>query len=233
MVHQHSSASHPYHTGGPSLQQAAAAQCRLVIVGRKDGTLHQASMNCTGSTQPTIALNTAHLRRFEGNFRGVKLAESCPPSEMTTNSSCLMTICSGSLVLRNSRVSWVRRNTVRSLVCVADSSRLEVHNSRFTYNQVGPLVVDDQAVVVLQASNVSYNIVNRDTIGGGLMVGGNAHETITDGSRVQGNLVGGSGGGLAVRGNARLTITDGSRVHSNAANGIGGGLVASDNADIT
>ena len=220
-------------SNGP-LDGQQAAECRLIIIGRKDGRLHQASMNCTGGTKPTIALDTIHLRGFLWNFTGVKLTDSCP-SEVTQNTSCLVTICSESLVLRESLVAWVRNIPLplKVLVCVVHDSRLEVYDSRFTNNMVRPLMIGDQASMVLHASNVSYNTIHRVADGGGMWVEGSARVTVTGGSRVHGNAVGGYSGGVFVRENASVVIAGGSIISNNTAADNGGGLSAWDNASVS
>jgi hypothetical protein len=207
---------------GLSSQQQAAS-CKLTILGGGKGRLQHASMSCTGDTKPVVSINATHMGSFQSKFTGVILGASCI-SQMT-DTSCLVTICSGRLVLRDSSVSMVQGIPVKNLVCVAQSSKLEIYNGRFAENEIRPLMIGGQAIVVMHASNVSNNAVRRSASGGGIWVEGNASVTITDGSRVEGNLVGRDGGGLAALGNASVTITGKSKVQGNTAGGAGGGLV--------
>jgi hypothetical protein len=121
---------------------------------------------------------------------------------------------------------------LKVLVCVVHDSRLEVYDSRFTNNMVRPLMIGDQATVVLHTSNVSYNTIDRETSGGGMWVAGSARVTITGGSRVHGNTAGPSGGGVLVQENASVVIAGGSIISNNRA-GWGGGLAAWENANVT
>lgn len=208
-----------------------AALCRLRILGGDNGTLQHASMNCTGTTKPTVVLNAAHLGSFQRNFRGVVLAASCE-SKMTEDNPCLIAVCSGTIVMRYSRVARVRDIPIKGLVCVVRNSRLEVHSSRFIDNQIRPIMVGDHAHMILRASNVWNNEVGDYADGGGLWVEGDAHVTITGGSRVQNNVVDEDGGGLAVWDNASVTITGGSMVQGNMAGGDGGGMTVGGNASV-
>lgn len=176
-----------------------AAHCRLDILGLQNGRLHRAGMNCTGVNTLTVALNSTYLRRFETNCTGINLATSCP-SEVTEGApySCLVTICKGTVVLLDSRVSWVRGNPLNGLLCVLHNSSVEVYNSRFMNNQVRPLVVGGQARMLLHASNVLRNAFNGS--GAGLWVEGNASVTISGGSRLQGITAREIGGGLSAVG---------------------------------
>jgi hypothetical protein len=101
--------------GRHSEQQAA--HCKLTIIGGQNDRLQQASMSCTGTTKPTVRLNPKYLGTFQSKFTGVKLAASCQ-SQAINEAICLISICSGSLVLRDSRVSLVRDTPLNSLVCV-------------------------------------------------------------------------------------------------------------------
>jgi hypothetical protein len=213
-----------------------AAQCRLTIIGRKKGIVYQAGMRCTGASAPTVALNPTYLGRARANFTEVNLVSSCT-SNVTQDGPCLLTLCSGTIILRNSRVSWVRNVPLKGLVCVVNNSMLEVYKSRFSMNMVRPLVAGDQASIVLRASNVSnntaYPLVNAssasdylvvDGSGVGLRVDGYASIVITDSSRVVGNIATQDGGGLWATGNACLLITGGSIIHNNTAVRGGGGV---------
>jgi hypothetical protein len=109
----------------------AASLCKLTILGGDDGAVQQASMVCTGSTTQSISLNPTHMGPFAGNFTGVDLVPSC-----TAAYTCLITICSGTIVLRDSNVSSVRGMPLKNLMCVVLDSRLQVENSVFANNKV-------------------------------------------------------------------------------------------------
>jgi len=183
-------------------------------------------MRCSGPSA-TITLAAPHL---ETNFTGVSFTSSCADSPDRI-ASCLITICSGRVVFRNSSVAGVQGIPLQTLVCVVGGSRLEVHNSRFLKNQARALAVFDQAQLVLHASNVSHNVVQGD--GGGILVKGRAIVTITDGSRVQNNTASLDGGGLYIGGTGTVRLTGGSSAEGNTANKDGGGMPAWDNATVT
>jgi hypothetical protein len=208
-----------------------AAQCKLTILAGSNGRVQQASMSCTGAVKPTVGLNATYLKSFRDQFTGVDLGASCI-SKATEDTPCLITICSGSIALRDSSVSMVQGVPLKGLMCVAHSSRLEVYNSRFTNNQVRPFLIGDQARVVLHHSHVSNNAVGRYANGGGMLVEGNAIVTLRCGSRMEGNLVGLDGGGVAAFDTARVTITGNSKVHGNTAGAGGGGVYVYDNARV-
>lgn len=214
-----------------SLQQHSS-HCKLTILGQDEGVLQQARMVCTGTPTAKILLSSTHLTSFQDSFTGVRLATSCN-SVVTKGASCLVTVCSGSIVLQDSSVSAVPSIPLAGLVCGVHSSRLEVYNSTFANNQVQSLKFGDQAEVVLHSSNVSNNMVNGS--GGGMWVEGSASVTFTAGSRVQGNVAftgtGGYGGGLYVVGNARVVVDGGSSVSGNMAPG-GAGLWLAGSASI-
>jgi hypothetical protein len=110
-------------------------------------------------------------------------AASCDP-ELAEESGCLVTICSGRIVLRDSSVMGVLAiPTVDTLLCLRNDSRLEVYNSRFSNNRVRPFVVYDRAHLLLHASRVENNV--GDGWGGGLYLQGDATAVITAGSSVQ------------------------------------------------
>ena len=192
--------------------------------------LQQAAMSCNGSTVPTIAISTMYLRSFQSKFTGVTIAPSCK-SKLTAQYSCLISICSGSLVLQGSMVSLVQGLPLRGLVCVVHDSRLELSDSLFANNHVRPLIIGEQASVVLHHSSAFDNVVDRS--GGAMWVEGNASLTITSTSRVRGNSANFGGGGLCVVGNARVVIDGGSVISNNTAASDGGGLQAEGNARVT
>ena len=183
---------------------AGAAKCSLPILGG-EGSIRHAGMRCT-SPQPTIALSSPHLAAYKSNFTGVNITSSCGASRV-----CLVTVCGGALVLRHSSVSWVRGLPLEAVVCVAGSSRLEVHESRFNENHARALGVLQQARVLLNASTISGNVVNGSGGGVHVLIMGGAVVTITGGSRVSGNNATDDGGGLAVEDNATLRVDRNSR----------------------
>jgi hypothetical protein len=142
--------------------------------------------------------------------------------------SCLVTICSGRLVLRNSNVSWVRGLPLDSTVCVVGDSMIEVHNSVFSDNDATALAIFDNARVLVNASTIS-----RNSLVGGVVVGDDANVTITGSSTVHGNVASENGGGLCARGRAVLMVAGNSSVSGNSANQFGGGVAAFDNVSIT
>jgi hypothetical protein len=206
------------------------SHCKLTILGDNEGTLQQASMVCTGTPTGTLFLNVTHLGSFLDNFAGVDLVNSCD-SPMTDGAPCLITICSGSIVLRDSSVSWVRGVPLKGLLCVVHDSKLELYNSTFDSNQVRPLLVGDQARVVLHASNVVNNLVNGS--GAGLWVEGNATVVTLANSSVCNNTAVQSGGGLFTRDTAKVAFSNSTVSNNTALGGAGGGLQAWDNATVT
>ena len=180
-------------------------------------------MRCTGP-QPTISLAKPHMVAHKSNFTGVTLSSSCNAAQVGFSakpSFCLVTICAGRLVLRGSSVAGVRGIPVESVVCVVGDSRLEVHSSKFGWNQARPLAVYNKAHLLLNASIVSSN--SAEGSGAGLLVEGNASVAITGRSRVHGNNAGADGGGIYAGRGAWLTIDD-SFVTGNVAVFSGGGL---------
>jgi hypothetical protein len=92
---------------GPPTDGQKAAGCILNILGGEDGRLQQASLNCTSATTATVSLDSTYLGSFQASFTGVNLTASCS-SKVTEGAPCLITICSGAIILRNSSVSGVR-----------------------------------------------------------------------------------------------------------------------------
>jgi hypothetical protein len=182
-----------------------ASHCKLTILGGAEGTLQQASMVCTGNPTAIISLNTTHLGRFTANFNGANLA---PPCQATY--SCLITVCGGTMVLRDSSASWVRGLPLTNLVCVVHDSKLEVHDSLFVNNHALAFTVGDKASIILHTTNISNNVVNAS--GAGVLVVDNASATITDSSTLQGNTANYNGGGLAAFGNGRVCVSGDTRV---------------------
>mgnify|MGYP001807819902 FL=1 len=183
-------------------------------------------MSCSGP-QPSIALAPPLLAAFKANSTGVAITSRC--DGIATNvSSCLLTVC-GRLELRNISVSQVEGFS-KGIVCVA-GSRVEVHDSEFSWNSARPLAVFDQAQLLLNASTIRNNSVKGS--GGGLWAEGRASVTITGGSTVEGNNATKDGGGLFAKDHATLTVDGNSSVGTNVAGWLGGGLAAVDNASIT
>jgi hypothetical protein len=217
----------------PQQNTRDSPHCKLTILGGPDGTLQQASMACTGTPTAEISLHSTHLKSFKGSFTGVTLVPGCD-SVVTKGPSCLITICSGSLVFRDSIMSSVPAIPLESLVCAVHNSRLQVFNNTFEGNMVRPIMVGGEAAVALHASNVSQNVVNGS--GAGIWVDGDASVTITAGSRVEGNMAvasstGGFGGGLYVVGSGRVVVAGGSSVSANMAP-FGAGMWLAANASV-
>lgn len=179
---------------------AGAAECSLHILGGESG-IRYAGMRCTGP-RPIIALAAKPLAGFQANFTGVDINNSSCNGRPAHASACLMTICGGRLVLRDSTVLGVRGISLASVVCLVGNSRVHVHDSRFTDSLVRPLAVSDRAHLVLHASTVSDNSVKG--AGGGVVTEARANVTITDRSSVHGSRATGKGGGLVISGNAAL-----------------------------
>jgi len=202
-----------------SPSQRVPAECQLHISGAQDGHITAASMQCTSHAQPDFALDQVLLRGFQATgFQHVDATSSCQ-----AKATCLVTMCSGLLVLRNSSISGVRSGSLKSLICVLGSSRLEVHNSQFVQNTARPFASFGQVQLVLRGSNISHNMV--DGSGGGLWAEGSS-VLITDSSHVSNNSARGLGGGLFAQSNASVTLTGSSSVHHNVAQKDSGGGVA-------
>jgi hypothetical protein len=185
-------------------------------------------MRCNGP-QPNIALGSQHLAAHRHNFSGIAITSSCSGSFFNT-SVCLMTVCSGSLVLKNSTVSWVRGiPAIRRVVCVVGNSSVEVRNSTFSLNHYTPLGVWDNARLVLSRSTVNNNVVNVS--GGGIMAGNTSAVVVVE-SRVHGNTANISGGGMLVVDAASVTLTH-SSVYNNTAGEVGGGLFVLGNGSLS
>ena len=200
-------------------------QISLYLLGG-EGRILRAGMRCTGP-QPTIGLAPAHLAAHKSNFLGVAITSSCVVKNEYIK-SCLVTICSGRLVLRNSSVSWVRGLPLDSTVCVVGDSMIEVHNSVFSDNHATALAIFDNARVLVNASTISHN-----SLDGGVVFGDDANITITGRSTLHGNIASENGGGLCARGRAVLMVAGNSSVSGNSAYQFGGGVAAFDNVSIT
>ena len=204
-----------------------AAECSLYLLGGKSG-IDRAGMRCNGP-QPKIALGSQHLAAHKHNFSGITFTSSCSGSSFNT-SVCLMTVCSGSLGLKNSTVSWVRGiPAIRGVVCVVGNSSVEVRNSTFSLNHYTPLSVWDNARLVLSRSTVNNNVVNVS--GGGIMAGNMSAVVVVE-SRVHGNTANISGGGMLVVDAASVTLTH-SSVYNNTAGEVGGGLFVLGNGNVS
>jgi len=233
------SISMPCLAGNPP---AAAQQthCQLFIEGDGKGGIAAARMPCTGGPLGfTVAVNRTLLGRFELEIDGTVDSSSCDTRHREYKLRCVITVCSGTLELRGSRVESVGAIVKRSfgdpinrldfdreaVVCAVGSSRLVVINSTLSHNGLRPLVCVDEGHILLQGSNVSHNLA-LDYNGAGMAAWDNTSMTITGGSSVYGNKARFGGGGVAACDNANLTITGGSRVHDNKAQFVGGGVAA-------
>jgi hypothetical protein len=148
-------------------------------------------------------------------------------------------------VLTGSQVLGVRGINVDTVVCVGGDSRVEVHNSEFSWNRARPLFVFGRAHLLLNASTILGNFVQGSGdasildsrsvqgFGGGIKVSDGAAVTITGQSRVHGNNATAHGGGLFAGDNATLKIEGNSSVSGNSAGQTGGGLAAANRASVT
>jgi len=192
-------------------------QCQLHATGGTSGQISAASMSCLGRVTADIAVDQRLLGSFQAGFDGISGQDRC-----RSNAMCLITVCSGRLVLSDSSLSGVRSESLEALVCVLGNSRLEAYNSQFLNNMVRPFKCSDQAHLVLHGSNISHNFVPEGS-GGGLIAEGDAVVIITSDSRLNNNSASGFGGGLVAVGNATVTLACSSSVHGNVArNGSGG-----------
>jgi hypothetical protein len=183
-------------------------------------------MTCSGITKATVALNPSYLGKRQ--FSGVQVTASCDP-QFSEESGCLITICSGAIVLRDSTVIGVPAPGLHTAVCVKQNSTLDVFKGLFSNSQVTPLSVYDRAHLTLHSSKVENNVVTKS--GGGLNLEGYATAVITAGSVVQGNKAGVGGGGVHVQDNARVMVGGGSSISKNTAD-YGGGLQVRHNASV-
>lgn len=206
----------------------AASECQLFIDGSPADsmssavTITSAGMWCAGAPAH-IAVSARLMKQFQTNSSNVRVTNSCSTSPTVTSSSCLVTICTGTVVLRNSRVSRVRDASFRGVLCASGSSRLELHNSAASWNNATALACFDQAQLLLYASSVSHN--SAEGRGGGLAAFNNTQVTVTGQSSIQNNTAL-AGGGLAAWHNSTVVINGTSSVHNNVASLSGGAVIA-------
>jgi hypothetical protein len=102
-----------------------ASRCKLTIGGGDDGMLQQAGMTCSGTPTATISLDSTYLAPSIPSqwCWGSPWLPSCE-SEVTEGVPCLISVCSGSMVLWDSSVSWVPDIPLSGLVCVVHDSKL-------------------------------------------------------------------------------------------------------------
>jgi len=209
-------------------------------------------MRCTGA-QADVAAQPMALGVFDATSERAKFGSSCTGALSQVSSRCLITICSGTVVLKDSKVSRVRNTSLDGVVCVSGSSKLEAYTSEFVWNNAtalacfgcfgsrvahnyvpqshgGGVVAYDSSKVVITGRSSIHN--NTALSGGGLAALGNATVFISGSSRVFQNVAGQNGGGALVYNYSSLTVAQNSSVHSNKAV-YGGGVCAVHNATVT
>jgi hypothetical protein len=115
-------------------------------------------------------------------------------------------------------------------IWASGASVLAIHGSAVSSNAAGGVGVSRNATVTIANSIITENKSGGGT-GGGLVAGGNATVTISNGSVLSGNIAeNASGGGVAAGDNSIVTIAN-STITDNESDGYeGGGLVAFGNA---
>jgi len=211
-----------------STQQTA--DCQLFVQG-SSSSIVAAGMRCQGGPGTAVALGDG-LTTFQSNFTGISHSSRC--STGGRRYKCLITVCSGALVLRNSSISGVAL-PLDAVLCVAGSSRLVARTSMFVGNAASALACMDHGQLVLHGTSVSDNNVTHQTalpqrIGGGIYVGDRATLTITGGSKVYNNSAV-LGGGVYSGNSTTVTISGGSSVFNNRAV-LGGGVFAGDTSRV-
>lgn len=227
-------------------------------------------MRCVGAPAD-IAVQPELLKHFQANSTGVNYGARCTPSptqwewsvtdntDKYSNSTCLITICSGMIVLNNSGVSHMQGGSLDAAICVVGTSTLEAHNSEFSWNNSTALACFDKAQLLLHGSRVAhngyissdaaerfYNLTGVDSskmlptapyaglrlcYGGGVAAYNAAKVTIDGQSAIHNNSVLAVGGLYALH-SSEVLISGQSSLHHNTAV-LGGGLAAFGRARVT
>lgn len=200
-----------------------SGQYHRVTSKRDDNT----RITCTGG-HITLRVHKQLLRKFQEGFQGVSLQQGLPyrPTD------CLVAVVgTTNVVFVNSVIEGARADVVPGLqriLCVADSSKLQLQHSRISNNPGIGLAIMDSAGVVSNGSRLDGNVA--DTGGAGVRLSGNATLALLGGSWVANNVARHhKGGGIMPYDSAHVTVTGRSVIASNTCvNSMGGGVALLD-----
>lgn len=236
------------------------AVCRADIKGLQQGAISNASIVCTGG-HPSFHIHKNLLGKFKGAFQGITLQQGLHNKP----TGCLVTVVGGSdVILMDSVIEGVRADLVPGLqriLCVADSSRLQLQRSRISNNAgigltaigsaqvtltssafegnvvdlggAGVHLLDRAVLLMLNGSSVSDNVASHHK-GGGIRAGNSTSVIVTGRSMIANNTsMMGAGGGVCLFGRATMTLDGCSAVSNNrAAVSSGGGVAVLDDAQL-
>lgn len=197
------------------LGSAAQSECQLIVEG-ENGAIASASMQCTGD-QVVAAYNSSLLGSFAGDFKGVLLKGDCGGED---GNYCLLTICSGAVKLRNSTVAGIHSEGVAAVLCAAGNSKVSVHSSRFTRNNIS-VVLAAEGTAGLLLHNTS--VVNNSCALGAVAAAGHASLSLVGRTYIAAN----QGSGVVAAENSSVVVDGRSTISANSATAGGGVVVVS------
>lgn len=212
---------------GP-LQQQQHATCTISIRGdgQPHGSIQSASMNCTGG-RVSVTAHHQLLGKFMEKFTGVTWDDK--PLGKVAARICLLTLHDDTrvLIVNSSMYDVGGLDTeLEHMLCVLNSSRVELRDSHITNNYAQGLAVSGHAMVTLNSTTIEDNAAAAQGVG--VAASQAAMVCITGGSRVIRNIaMATGGGGVAASGTARVIITGRSTVTNNTSyNSSCGGIRA-------
>jgi hypothetical protein len=199
----------------------AGADCTIRITGDSQGGISRASMDCSGGPV-RVGVHSQLLGPFQQSFRGVFWDPEC------ARPSCLVLFCGDTTVsINNSTITGVLfagAHVAHAVLCVADSTQMELRSTSISSNNATAIVVGDNAELRVLGSTLAANIAYGQP--GGVLAVNSSTVVVAGGSVIRGNTASNaSGGGVGVHDSAVFVLSGGSRIVNNTSTwGSGGGL---------